>query len=315
MSSPNRLAPADAQLGPSGRKIHGPTAPGVAPPCPRNTPLTTGEVAEAVELIAAGRIERRSVVLPERLRTRDWNSAMAVLLGLEARLPGKPAGWKIGAASEQVRLSEGLPAPTPGRIYTDTLFSSPALLSPELFINYRNCECEFAFRLGTDVPARDRPYTEKDARAVVDCLLPVIEIGDMVFTDWYAASAYYGPCLDNGGGAAVVHGAEFTDWDEHDLAAASIDVIFNGTPLKSGRGIAAMGHPITSLTWMINWLSERGRSLQAGDLVSTGTCTGHCFAQVGDTVSADFGPFGVVAVTFDGPGAAGSDGSSDATSR
>lgn len=38
-----------------------------------------------------------------------------------------------------------------------------------------------------------------------------------------------------------------------------------------------MGHPLTSLTWMVNWLRERGLGLSAGQYVSTGTCTGHFF--------------------------------------
>jgi len=59
-----------------------------------------------------------------------------------------------------------------------------------------------------------------------------------------------------------------------------------------------MGHPVTSLTWLINWARERGRPVRAGDVVSTGTCTGHLFAAPGDTVRADFGPFGVVQARF-----------------
>lgn len=298
MSSAQRLPTAETDLKPWGRGVHGATPPGINVPCERTSPLTASEVGEVVEIIAAGRIGRHAATLPERLRTRDWGSVMRVLLGLEARLPGTPAGWKIGAASEQVRQAELIPEPTPGRLYTEAVSGSPARLGPEYFINYRNVECEFAFRLGADLPVRDRPYTEADARAAVDCMLPALEIGDMVFLDWYGASGYYGPCLDNGGGAAFVHGAAFRDWADYDLSAANIDVSFNGTPLKSGQGRAAMGHPITSLTWMVNWLQDRGRPLLAGEIISTGTCTGHCFAAVGDTVRADFGPFGAVEVTF-----------------
>ena len=59
-----------------------------------------------------------------------------------------------------------------------------------------------------------------------------------------------------------------------------------------------MGHPITSATWMINWLRERGRYVKAGEHISTGTCTGHCFVQVGDLVSVDFGELGLVEAKF-----------------
>jgi 2-keto-4-pentenoate hydratase len=77
-----------------------------------------------------------------------------------------------------------------------------------------------------------------------------------------------------------------------------VDVYLDGNYVKSGRGEAAMGHPVTSLTWLLNWLREQGMGLSAGEVVSTGTCTGHLFAQPGDTVRADFGALGTVEATF-----------------
>jgi 2-keto-4-pentenoate hydratase len=69
--------------------------------------------------------------------------------------------------------------------------------------------------------------------------------------------------------------------------------------VKSGHGRAAMGHPLTSLTWMVNWLRERGRPLRAGEVVSTGTCTGHFFAAPGDRLDVDYGPVGRVVVEYE----------------
>ena len=103
-----------------GRSIYGSTPPGQAIPCARDTPLSDEEIAAVVEAIAFGREQRRSVALPEPLRTRDWPSVMKVSLLLDERLGRIPAGWKIGAASEEVRRSEGLPGPAPGRIYRVT---------------------------------------------------------------------------------------------------------------------------------------------------------------------------------------------------
>ena len=183
-----------------------------------------------------------------------------------------------------------------------TVFQSPAELPAPLFINYRNCECEFAFELAADFPARDKPYTEADARTGVGSMYPAIELGDTVFDDWYGASGYFGSCLDNGGGAAFVKGTSVNEWTSVDLAAAGMDVYLNGFYVKSGTGRAAMGNPLTSLTWLLNWLRERGRGVEAGEVVSTGTCTGHLFALPGDTVVADFGELGTVEARFGEPG-------------
>jgi 2-keto-4-pentenoate hydratase len=299
MSNHERTRPRREPLGDRGRPVYGPTPPGGAVPCRRESPLSSIEVDEIVELIARGRIQRHSVRLPERLLTRDWNSILQVIVQLDARLARSHVGWKIGGASEDVRRAESCPSPAPGRLYAGTVFESPALLPRELFINYRNCESEFAFRLSADLPARDDPYSEAEVAESVDCLLPAIEVGDMVFDDWYGASSFFGPCMDNCGGAALVYGTANRDWRSLDLANAEVSILVNGQCLKSGLGSAAMGHPLMSLTWMANWLRERGRGLEAGELISTGTCTGHCFVASCDTVIADFGPLGFVEARFE----------------
>jgi 2-keto-4-pentenoate hydratase len=282
-----------------GRPIYGPTPPGEAIPCTRTTPLDAAERGTVVELIATGREGRHSVVLPDELRTRDWESVTQVMLALDERLGWEPAGWKIGAASNEIRLSEGLPGPSPGRIYRRTVFDSPASLPAELFINYRNVECELAFRLRGPLPARAAAYLEAEVADAIECLLPTLEIGDTVFEDWYGASGFFGSSLDNGGGAALVCGEPVADWRGLDLPNARMQNSLNGRRINEGYGRAAMGHPLTSMTWLANWLGEHDRGLEAGEIVSTGTCTGHCFCAPGDTVSVDFGPLGTLIARFE----------------
>ena len=91
-----------------------------------------------------------------------------------------------------------------------------------MFINYRNVECELAFRLRDGFAHRREPYTEDEVAERIDCLMPTLEIGDMVFDDWYGASGYFGSCLDNGGGAALVCGPEIVDWRGLDLQNARL---------------------------------------------------------------------------------------------
>jgi 2-keto-4-pentenoate hydratase len=290
--------PLPPELCDRGRHIYGPTPPSRAVPCERTTPLFSAEVEEVVAIVASGRLERHAVELPERLRTRDWDSVVKVVIGLDERLGWTGVGWKVGAASTEIRKAEGLPSPSPGRIYDHTVFGSGAKLGPELFINYRNCECEYAFELGLDFRTREEPYTEADVRAGVESLFPALELGDSVFLDWYGASAYFGTCLDNGGSAAFVEGGRIRDWRQVDFVSGGVDLYLNGYYIKSGEATAAMGHPVTSLTWLINWVRERGRDVAAGEFVSTGTCTGHLFADRKDSVVADFGELGVVEAHF-----------------
>ncbi|MCX6429704.1 MAG: hypothetical protein NTX12_01800 [Actinobacteria bacterium] len=281
-----------------GRLNHGPTPPGGSKPSERESDLTPDEVQELIQLIAHGRLTRTPVVMPERLRARSWKSVEDVMLNLEYALGWKGAGWKVGAASMAVRKAENIPSPSPGRLFERSIFQSPAIVPSEFFVNYRLCECEFAFRLSKDFPLRDTPYTEEEVRKGIDSLIPVIEIGDSVFEDWYSLSGYFGGMYDNAGGAAFVMGTPTKDWESIDLPKANIDVYVNDSYIKSGQGIEAMGHPVTSLTWMINYAVAHGRAVGSGELVSTGTCTAHTFVAVGDVVSIDFGPLGLVEAKF-----------------
>jgi 2-keto-4-pentenoate hydratase len=292
------VVPTDSEVTLSGRNIYGPTPPGKAVWCTRRTPLAPDELEEVVALVAKARLAHASARLPERLWTRHWDSIMTVVLRLNDRLGWEPAGWKIGAASTDVQQAEGLPGPAPGRLHRHGVHASPARLARDLFINYRNSECEFAFRLGADLPPRAEAYAEGDVAAAIESMMPAVEIGDTVFADWYGASAYLGSCLDNGGAAAFVYGEPIRDWQRLDLPNARMDLHLNGRFIKSGYGRAAMGHPLTSLTWLANWLRERNFGLTAGEIVSTGTCTGHFFGAPGDRVEVDFGPLGRVVLDY-----------------
>lgn len=294
-----RSQPMPPYLTTRGRLIHGSTEPGGSVPSARTADLDDAEVAELLELIVSGRRGRHSVVMPDRLAARSWASVEKVLLALEDRLGWQRAGWKVGAASAEVRAAENIPSPSPGLLFRRTIFDSPARLPRETFINYRLCECEFAFELDRDFPARDEPYTQDEVRAGIRALLPVIEIGDSVFEDWYSISGYFGGMYDNAGGAALVKGRSIVDWQSIDLPMANIDLYVNDSYIKSGQGKEAMGHPVTSLTWMINWVRDRGLAVAAGEMVSTGTCTAHTFVQPGDLVSVDFGELGLVEALFE----------------
>jgi 2-keto-4-pentenoate hydratase len=282
-----------------GRRIHGPTLPGRGVRCDRTSPLRRDEIEAVAELIARARTERSRIVMPDRLRTRDWESVMAVMDRTNEILDWPSGGWKIGAASIDVQRAEGVPGPAPGQIRRDAVFESPARLPSSLFINYRCAESEFAFRMGRALPAKDVAFSEAEVADAVEALLPALEIGDTVFDDWYGASGYLGSLMDNGGAAALVVGSPIPDWRSLDLANAKVDLSLNGRLIKSGHGRAAMGHPLTSLTWMANWLRERGRQLEAGHIVSTGTCTGHFFVQPGDRLELDYGSIGRLDVVFE----------------
>ncbi len=73
----------------------------------------------------------------------------------------------------------------------------------------------------------------------------------------------------------------------------------NGTQRGEGTGSRALGDPLNVLLWLANHQSAAGRGLSAGEIVSTGTCTGLDPVHAGDVARADFGTLGTVEIAFE----------------
>jgi len=236
-------------------------------------------------------------MLPEELYPR-WDEIYAVHDRVHALLGRPTVGWKIGAAAAEVRRAEGMPEPITGRIYRDGLHGSGAVLGSELFIGFRLCEGEFVLTLGDDLPPGDGPVDRACVERAIATVRPGLEVGDMVWPDWYATNPFWGACLDNAGGSQLVLGAEQPFRPEADLAHHAMQLYCNGELVRQGDGTAALGDPVDSATWIINLRRSRGDRIGRGDMLSTGTCTGHFFASPGDDMMIDFGTLGRVTATF-----------------
>ena len=59
-----------------------------------------------------------------------------------------------------------------------------------------------------------------------------------------------------------------------------------------------LGHPALGVAWLANKLGELGTTLEPGHLVLAGSFTRVVFARKGDTLHADFGALGGIALQF-----------------
>lgn len=240
-----------------------------------------------------------TTMLPPSLYPR-WNEIYPVHDRVHAILGKRAVGWKIGAASDEVRRAERMPEPITGRIYADGLHDSGAILGADLFIAFRLCESEFVLTLGEDLPPGSDPLDRHVVASAVATVRPGLEVGDMVWSDWYATNPFWGACLDNAGGSQLVLGPEQPFRQDADLAHHHMQLSCNGDVVRHGDGSAALGDPIDSATWIVNLRRSRGDRIGRGTMLSTGTCTGHFFASPGDEVLVDFGALGQVSATFAG---------------
>jgi 2-keto-4-pentenoate hydratase len=260
-------------------------------------------IERAAALLIEARRTRQPTDLPDACRPRNLEEAYAIQEAVTEGLGEAPVGWKIGATDAAVRALEGFDEPVAGRLFDGHVHAAPADLPAELFTTFRNCETEFAFRLAHDLAPRSEPYQRGDILAAIATLHPAIEVGDTRYRD-RAAMGGIGVCADNSGGTEFVMADGIADWRGLDLPALTVALLVNGKCRAEGSGRAVMGDPITALAWLANHLSRRKIGLRAGEIVTTGSCTGITKVEAGTRVRADFGDLGEVAVRF---GRAGGD--------
>jgi 2-oxo-hept-3-ene-1,7-dioate hydratase len=67
---------------------------------------------------------------------------------------------------------------------------------------------------------------------------------------------------------------------------------------ETGVAAGVLGHPALGVAWLANKLGAHDVRLEPGHLVLAGSFTRVVHAQKGDTLHADFGALGAIAVQF-----------------
>ncbi len=72
----------------------------------------------------------------------------------------------------------------------------------------------------------------------------------------------------------------------------------NGVVEETGVSAGLGGDPLAGLLWLAQRLAAAGEGLRAGDIILSGSFTRPVPVAPGDSVLADFGPLGSIAVSF-----------------
>lgn len=221
--------------------------------------------------------------LPAECRPRGIREAYAAQAALARNLGFARAGWKIGCTSQVAREHLGAHAPFAAPIFAARVYASGVTLARAAYHDL-GLEGEFAFRLAKDIKPRQRRYSPEQVADAVAVALPAIEIIGPRWTDWLKVGL---PSIiaDIGGNGALVLGKPLRNWRRRDLAKARASMTANGKVVGQGAGADALGGPLLALAW----LADQGRitgGLLAGEIVTTGTCTGIHYATAGERAAA-----------------------------
>jgi 2-keto-4-pentenoate hydratase len=259
--------------------------------------MTPKAIDEAVQhLLRARREMTRLPGLPASCRPQTPADGYAIQEAFIAAWGQPLAGWKVGCTSQVAQAMLGVDEPFYGPVFAPLLHHSPAVL-PAADFHMLALECEFAFRLAYDLPAEGAPYDRDKVMAAVDALLPAIEVISSRVGDLATAG---GPQViaDCGVNGALVVGEARADWQGLRLDEHRVRIAIDGEGRGEGTGAAVLGHPLNALIWFVNRRAEHGRGLLAGEVVTTGTCTGLTPVAPGQSAVADYGELGRIELRF-----------------
>ncbi|MCS0500827.1 2-keto-4-pentenoate hydratase [Ancylobacter mangrovi] len=244
-------------------------------------------IERAAQLLNAARSSRRLLAaLPEEARPQSFADAAAVQERVLALSGEKVAGYKLAGTDPASVMW--------GAVLASRVFASPATIEADL-VPLLGVELEIAFRLDREVAADDLDWDAARFDSMVTAL-PLIEIVDTRFAS-YRSTPLLHRAADFMSNGAVVTGPALPDWRSVDLERLPVRLSLSGRVVAEGIGGHGDGDPRrTALAFLA--APAQGRRLPAGTFLTTGTYTGLQFAERGDRVEADAGPFGRLEVAF-----------------
>ncbi len=187
-------------------------------------------------------------------------------------------GKKIGVTSKAVQDMLGVHQPDFGfltdwmQVTGDIDIDAKALIAPR-------AEAEIAFILKDCLNGPG--VTVADVIVATESIAPCFEIVDSRIDDWKIG--IIDTVSDNASCGVFLIGDARADPRDHDLPGLHVTVTKNGAPLSEGYGSAVQGNPAQAVAWLANTLGAFGVTLDAGDIILSGSLVPLAPAVRGDT--------------------------------
>jgi 2-keto-4-pentenoate hydratase len=204
---------------------------------------------------------------------------------------GPVAGWKVGAKDPQTE-PHCAPLPASGLYASGVTLAGPAW-------RWRCVEVEVAFRLGRDLDPKGRLLPAAELADAFDAVLPTIEVVESRLADGQTADPL-AQLADLQCHGALVLGSPSALAPAHvDLRAVEASLRFAAASAAHTHG----GNPAQDVWRLLAWLAlhcaQRGQPLRAGQVVTTGSCTGLLTAPMDVTVRGEIAEVGAVELRFE----------------
>jgi 2-oxopent-4-enoate/cis-2-oxohex-4-enoate hydratase len=235
------------------------------------------------------------------LRTRglglDIDDAYRISLGLlERRLASgeRVVGKKIGVTSKPVQDMLGVHQPDFGFLTAAMQVPDGGSVRIAGRLIQPRAEAEIALILRHDL--RGPGVTPADVLEATESIAACFEIVDSRVDNWNIGIV--DTVADNASCGVFVLGNDRVSPRGLDLAALRVRVSKNGAPLSEGLGSAVQGSPLASVAWLANTLGGYGVTLDAGEIILSGSLVPLEPARAGDEFRLELGSVGGASVRF-----------------
>jgi 2-keto-4-pentenoate hydratase len=180
-----------------------------------------------------------------------------------------------------------------GPIYATNIFASGAQI-PTSKMHVIGIEGEIAFRINCDLPDQGHPYLRDDILTSISEMLPLIELVDTRMVNGMEQD----PTLkmaDNQSNYGIIIGDVSTkDWTDINATMAEVHLTVNDKKLFSGISSSPINDMFDLMAGTANSCVKYDRPVRAGDIITTGSCTGIVFIEPGSNVVLNFPEIGQV---------------------
>ncbi|MFO1117471.1 MAG: 2-oxo-hepta-3-ene-1,7-dioic acid hydratase [Beijerinckiaceae bacterium] len=229
----------------------------------------------------------------------DAYSVQNAWIDLKLAAGRKVLGHKIGLTSKAMQSALNIDMPDSGYLLDDMFFADGAHIPTDKFIGLR-IEAEVAFVL--KAPLKGPDCTMFDVLNATDYVVPALEILDTrilrVDPETKKTRTVFDTIADNAANCGIVTGGRPIRPDHSDLRWIGAIVSKNGAVEETGIAAGVLNHPANGVAWLANRLAEHGGALKAGEIVLAGSFIRPIEVGKGDTIVADYGPYGTVSCHF-----------------
>jgi 2-oxopent-4-enoate/cis-2-oxohex-4-enoate hydratase len=206
----------------------------------------------------------------------------------------KVIGKKIGVTSLAVQEMLGVFQPDFGYLTDRMMYPNGGSMPISEQLIQPRAEGEIAFMLKKDLNGPG--VTNDDVVDATDYVMACFEVVDSRIHDWRVK--IQDTVADNASCGLFVLGDEHADPRDLDFPNLEMRVYKNGDFLSRGLGSAALDSPLNCVSWLANTLSKFGITLDAGDVVLSGSLVPLEPVVAGDEMRLEVDGIGTASVRF-----------------